>query len=211
MRRPVRAPLRRSSPRRVLPPLLLAVLALLGGALPATARPCGDDVDGRGTAVRCACGDVVVSDVRLRADDPIVAAPCATDGLVVDARAPITVALDGVVLRGAGRGTGVRILRGGARGVVLAGPGGVEGFDVGVSAAPGALAQAIAVSARGNRRDGFAVRGHDAVLIDCVAEGNGRDGVAQSGSATVAVEGGRVAGNGRDGRRSARRIPRERP
>lgn len=201
MRRLVRAPSRRWSPRRVPPLLLIALLFVAGRTPPAHARPCGDDVDGRGTAIRCACGDVVVSDVRLRAGDPVVAGDCPTDGLVVDAAAPVTVTLDGVVLRGAGRGTGLRLLRGP---VVLAGPGGVEGFDVGVAAAPGALAQATSVSARDNRRDGFLVRGEDARLIDCVAEGNGRDGIART-TRPPRVEGGRVTANGRDARRSARR------
>lgn len=210
MRRLLRASPWAHGPRRALPTLLLGLLVVCGEVLPAAARSCGDDVDGRGTAVRCACGDVVVSDVRLRADDPVATAPCATDGLVVDAAGPITVALDGVVLRGRGRGTGLRLLRGGAGGVFLTGPGGVEGFDVGVSAAPGALAEASSVSARGNRRDGFLLRGGDARLVDCVAEGNGRAGVTQTGG-PARVEGGRVGDNGRDGRRSARRARRGPP
>lgn len=206
MRRLVRASSWQRPLRRAPLPLLLGLLLVVGAATRADARRCGDDVDGRGTAVRCACGDVVVSDVRLRMDDPVAAVPCATDGLVVAAAAPITVTLDGVVLRGTGRGTGLRVLRGG---VLLDGPGGVEGFDVGVSAAPGALARALAVSARGNRRDGFLVRGADTLLIDCVSEGNGRDGVRRSTDAP-AVAGGRVADNARDGRRSARRARRDR-
>ncbi|MCW5891689.1 MAG: hypothetical protein KIT14_14230 [bacterium] len=205
MRPLVRASSRRPLPRRASLPLLLALLVSAAGVLPAEARRCGDDVDGRGTAIRCACGDVVVSDVRLRADDPVAVGTCATDGLVIDASAPVTVTLDGVVLRGAGRGTGLRVLGGG---VVLAGPGGVERFDVGVSAGPGALARAVAVAARDNRRDGFLVRGDDTELIDCVAEDNGRDGVARSGR-PPRLEGGRVADNGRDGRRRTRRADRE--
>jgi hypothetical protein len=111
------------------------------------------------------------------------------------------------VLRGAGRGTGVRVLRGGG---ALEGPGGVEGFDVGVSALPGALARAVGVSARANRRDGFLVRDAETVLVDCISEGNGRSGVRRT-SAAPEVDGGHIADNARDQRRRARRVRRERP
>ena len=91
-------------------------------AEPARAAACGDDVNGE--RIACSCGDTIVSDTRLRADDPVVVERCRTDGLIVRAPAgALTLRLDlgGRVLTGDGLGTGIRVLSGGSRGAVIIG------------------------------------------------------------------------------------------
>ena len=105
---------------------------------PARAAACGDDVNGE--RIACSCGDTIVSDTRLRADDTVVVERCRTDGLIVRAPAgALTLRLDlgGRVLTGDGLGTGIRVLSGGSRGAVIIGgdvgnPGSVAGFRVGL-------------------------------------------------------------------------------
>ncbi|HEV7733101.1 MAG TPA: hypothetical protein VGR62_13105 [Candidatus Binatia bacterium] len=219
------------------PSLLLACVLLLN-ALPAAsfAARCGDDVDGRGTRVRCACGDVVVSSVRLDAADPIAQAPCAATGLVVDIPSTQdlpTLDLGGLALAGSGRGIGIDVLAGGRRGLAIVGPGTVRGFDHGVVAREGALAQVsslhadgnardgfrlagrgyqlVACSADHNGRDGFVLQGEDYRLDDCTAVANGRDGFAVRGRPATPVDGANAASdNGRHGARTRSRAARSR-
>jgi hypothetical protein len=149
-------------------------------ALPASARLCGDDV--RGEDVPCACGDVVVSDLRL-GDDPVFAAPCASDGLIVDARGverAVTIDLRGRTLRGLGRGTGILVLHGGpggARIVSTEGVARIDGFE-----------------------DGLAGRGSDAIgLVENLhVRRSGRDGIRLHGDG-FEIRATRVLGAGRDG------------
>ncbi len=81
---------------------------LLSGA--AAAAPCGDDV--KGVRVACHCGDTVVSDTRLRPEDPVVSGRCPLDGLAIRADAlaeSITLDLAGLSLVGTGAGIGLEV------------------------------------------------------------------------------------------------------
>src|SRR5258707_695047 len=97
--------------------LVAGFLAGLGGTA-ASAEVCGGGVDG--SDVPCACGDVVVSSVRLDGDPVVSGAPCRHDGLIVRApeelRRAIIVDLNGATLRGSGNGVGIRIVGGGPGG-----------------------------------------------------------------------------------------------
>src|SRR2546427_5221814 len=53
------------------PAVVALCCLLLARVAPAGSRPCGNDVDGRGTAVACDCGDVLVSGRTLGDADPI--------------------------------------------------------------------------------------------------------------------------------------------
>ncbi len=184
------------------PSLLFACVLLLNALpAPASAARCGDDVDGRGTRVGCACGDVVVSSVRLDAADPIVQAPCPAAGLVVDVPSSValpTLDLGGLTLAGSGRGIGIDVLSGGRAGLALVGPGTVRGFDHGVAAREGTLAQASSVRADGNARDGFRLAGRGYHLVACSAEHNGRDGFVLQGQ-DYRLDDCTAVANGRDG------------
>lgn len=66
---------------------------------------CGDDIGGE--RVPCGCGDVVVSDTRLRPGDPVVEGACPADGLILraaPAASSLTLDLGGLELRGRGAG-----------------------------------------------------------------------------------------------------------
>jgi hypothetical protein len=189
--------------------LLAIAVALCPPA--AGAKLCGDDVGGRD--VPCACGDVVVSDVALDGD-PVLAAPCPGDGLVV--RAPraahgVTVDLRGGSLEGSGRGRGLWIIHGGpggARVVSSAGPSTVLGFRDGiVGAGPASVALIEGVLAVDSGRDGVRVRATGYEIRNTEAWGSGRDGFRLGGrafrvQAAQAVASGRrgYAVRGRDGR-----------
>ena len=69
--------------------------SLLGVAVAHGVERCGDDVDGHGTAVPCACGDLLVSSRTLSPADPITAAPCPGNGLLVTTDRAITLGLGG--------------------------------------------------------------------------------------------------------------------
>ena len=53
-------------------------------------RRCGDDVDGHGRAVPCACGDLLVSSRALGAADRLTHTRCRAMGLLVAAPGPVT-------------------------------------------------------------------------------------------------------------------------
>jgi hypothetical protein len=178
----------------VSPSRLLPLLALLLVATPAVARRCGDDVGGR--RVPCACGDVVVSSVRLDARHPVTQSACAADGLVVDGAPGLVVDLGGSTITGSGRGVGLSFT--GHDGAELRGPGTIEGFDSGVVARRDALGQVSDVVARGNRSDGFRIVGSGFAVLRCEATQNGRQGFVLRGDA-FHVEGCQATDNGRDG------------
>jgi hypothetical protein len=187
---------------RRIAPLALACLLAAG---PAFGARCGDDVDGRGTSVPCACGDTLVASRTLGPADPITQAPCPGAGLVVHipAHRPAAVlALGGHTIRGGGGGTGIVVTSGGRGGLTLLGPGTVTGFDRGIDAAGDALAVATEVGAFDNATDGFAVAGVGWTVRACEASGNGRDGFTLRGTRFL-VEGNRAYGNHRFGFRIA--------
>jgi len=159
-------------------------------------RACGDDVDGHGKAVPCACGDLLVSSRTLGAADRITHEPCPTMGLLVAAPGPVTLAFQGHTLRGTGEGIGVLVARGS---LALAGPGAIEGFGMGVLArGPRALAGAVSMRFSQNRMDGLLAESDGYAIEGSVAEHNGRDGFALGGQG-YAVDGNRATGNGRHG------------
>ncbi len=176
--------------------LLLFVSVLLGVQRVAAFDRCGDDVDGRGTAVACACGDLLVSSHRLGAADPVVAAPCPGSALLVDADGAVTLDFAGSTLTGSGQGAGVVVLRGS---FALVGPGTITGFETGVLARGGdGLASARNLRVSGNRLDGVFASGAAFTIEGVVAENNGRDGFAIAGR-NYALDGNRAARNGRHG------------
>jgi hypothetical protein len=182
----------------------LAFACLLTAGAAHGAR-CGDDVDGHGTAVPCACGDTLVASRTLSAADAITQTPCPGTGLVV--RVPVqhpgaVLRLSGHTITGSGVGTGIEVSSGGRRGLTLEGPGDVRGFALGVDAGGGALVAASDVGAFDNRTDGFSVAGVGWTLRGCDASSNGRDGFSLRG-ARFRVDGNRAYGNHRYGFRIA--------
>jgi hypothetical protein len=153
----------------------------------AEGKLCGDDVDGRD--VPCACGDVVVSDLRL-GDDPVAAAPCPTDGLVVRARPGaargLRIDLGGRTLRGSGRGRGLWIVAGGPGGAHVEStgqPAVVDGFGEGlVAVGEHTLAAARGLRVERPRRAGVRVHGRGWSLVDVAVTDAGGDGFSLGGS-----------------------------
>jgi parallel beta-helix repeat protein len=191
--------------------LALAALACLLGLAPATAlagaRACGDDIDGRGRSVPCDCGDVLVSSHTLGDRDPITRHACSGPGLLVRIapdKPPPTLALGGHAIVGSRRGVGIAIVSGGAGGITLLGPGTVRGFDVGIEAAPRALARAADITLLENASDGLRAGGSGYVVSGCQARRNGRDGFVLHGTG-YRVEGNTASENGRAGFRLAGR------
>jgi hypothetical protein len=178
----------------------LVLIALLGVCPASAIERCGDDVDGQGTAVACACGDLLVSSRTLGASDPVTSEPCSGNGLMIDADAKVVLALGGRTIAGSGQGIGVLVLRGQ---LALAGPGTITGFETGVFARrAGGLASARDVRLADNRLDGLAALGDGFTVEGVVSEGNGRDGFSLAGSG-YALDGNRAARNGRHGFRVA--------
>ncbi len=177
--------------------VVLAFLFSVAVVAPAAAmRRCGDDVDGRGMRVPCACGDLLVSSRALSAADHITHESCPGNGLLVAADGPVTLGLDGQTLRGDGRGAGVLVLRGT---LTLQGPGAVEGFETGVLArGPAALGSVVGVRLDANRLDGLFADADGYTVQGSVAEQNGRDGFALGGS-VFALDGNRATANHRYG------------
>jgi hypothetical protein len=180
--------------------LTAAALGCALVALPGLARAaeCGGEV-------ACKCGDVVVASRRLTDADPVTRTTCADTALVVNVpagQAAATLDLGGRQLTGSGHGVGVQVVRGGAGGLRLVGPGDVEGFDVGVSAVAGALAAVENVTASDGTSDGFALTGDGYAVSGCEAARNGRDGFVLRG-ARFRVDGNRAHENRRAGFRIA--------
>ena len=176
---------------------VVALALLLALAGPARAiRPCGDDVDGHGKRVACACGDLLVSSRVLGPVDEVTTQRCPAYGLLVAASGPVTLDLGGRTIAGSGQGVGIHVVRGS---LVLIGPGAVEQFSVGVLAhGMQALRSAVNVRLVGNRLDGLVAQGDGFTVVGSVAEGNGRDGFSFAGS-NYALDGNRASENGWDG------------
>jgi len=192
---PARRPLRGVRAALSIVPAL-GILALL--VAPARAGVCGDDVDGK--RVACSCGDIVVSDVRLRVDDPVVSGRCPHDGLIVRAAVTtdsIDIDLAGQVLAGSGHGYGILVERGGTDGAAIvsttsgkqARPGEIVGFGTGIFSPMSEGVRRIEnVNATANARDGVRLNARGAILLDLKTNRNGRTGLALRG------RGGRVVG-----------------
>jgi len=168
--------------------------AILTFTTPAMARAaaCGDDVGG--VRVPCACGDVVVSDTRLRSDDPVVAERCEGDGLVVSAPsgAPsIRLDLGGLSLVGSGSGVGIRVVRGGEGGASLIGDaqvvgraGGAQtratvyGFHTGLRAhGRRTLREVLGIAFTRNEGDGVRLHAVETLVSGVDATANGAGGL----------------------------------
>jgi len=160
-----------------------------------------------GQRIACRCGDTVVTDTRLRADDPVVVERCELDGLVIRAERlaeTITLDLDGQAITGTGAGIGLRIEYGGADGArIVGGPpqarGVVRGFATGISTTAGdALALVARVEVRDNRHDGMRLVVAGTVLDGIAAYANGEDGIylRGTGGRLVGVESGGNRGSG---------------
>src|SRR5262249_34261065 len=150
--------------------------------------------------VPCDCGDVLVGSRTLGDDDPITARVCPGSGLLVDVPAgrSATLGLGSHAVVGAGRGTGIEVLAGGAGGLTIVGPGTVRGFDVGIAAPGGQVARVAGVSAADNASDGMRLNGAGYAVAGCEAVANGRDGFALGGVGYRAT-GNRALGNKRYG------------
>jgi hypothetical protein len=202
--------------------VVLTALILFTPAI-VLAKPCGDDVDGKD--VPCDCGDVVVSDLAL-GDDPVVAAICPSDGLIVRAGAVtrgITIDLRGHQLRGSGHGAGLWLTYGGPGGtsVISTGPPAtITGFRDGINAqGADTLALVDNVRVHASRRDGvraftsryeirnvevydagrdgFWLRGEGFRLSGTESVGSGRFGYFVNGRNTqLGAPGGAVAADG---------------
>jgi hypothetical protein len=125
---------------------------------PASAKLCGDNV--AGVDVPCECGDIVASSVRLD-DDPVVAAACPRNGLIVrprDVAGGVDIDLNGRTLTGSGEGAGLWILdaeTAGARVTSSGGPATIEGFRDGILAkGPRSVAEIRGVVLKANVNDG---------------------------------------------------------
>ncbi len=167
----------------------------------ASAKLCGDDVDGQDVA--CECGDVLVSDVVL-ADDPVAARVCQGDGLRIRAatQTAITIDLAGRTLRGSGRGDGLLIIYGGDGGARITSSRGaarVEAFGDGISA-PGIhrLSSLENVIVSDVERDGIRVRGPAYTIRHTKVVGAGRDGFSLAGRG-YRVAASESSGSGRHG------------
>jgi hypothetical protein len=180
-------------------PLVLAALAVATSA-GAGPRRCGDDVDGKGRSVPCACGDVLVSSRTLGAQDPVAHQVCPAIGLQVAipaGRPGATLALGGTTITGNGQAPGIEVLSGGDDGLTIVGPGTVTGFDTGVLARRGVRAIRD-VLATDNHANGFEVGGSGYEVRNCAAVRNGRDGFVLRGR-TPRLEGNRALQNHRHG------------
>jgi hypothetical protein len=170
--------------RTPLMPLILAAVLLAPAG--ASAKLCGDDVGGQD--VPCACGDTVVSDVRLDAD-PVASTVCPADALIVrapDAADSLSIDLGGQTLRGSGAGVGLWVLHGGPGGARIVSTGGsatIQGFRDGVVAhGPPSIALLEHVIVRDSGRDGvrlFDVNG--ATVRNAEVFDSGRDGFTVGG------------------------------
>jgi hypothetical protein len=184
------AVLRRSAAERMsVLTLSLSLGLLLAGPRAALAGFCGDDVDGE--RVACACGDEVVSDATLSPGDPIAAAPCTGDGLVVSVphgSDGVTIDLGGISIVGSGRGIGIRVVDGGSLGSRIIGGGSesalaeISHFRTGIRASGTSdLVEVSNVYLHHNSGDGLHVASTGVRVENVVSEQNGRDGVSVVG------------------------------
>jgi hypothetical protein len=160
-------------------------VCLLAFGRPASAKLCGDDVQGED--VPCACGDVLVSNLVL-SDDPVVAGTCDGDGLVVrapGAGAGLRIDLNGKTLRGGRHGTAIWVVDGGPGGAQITsstGRAAIEGFRDGVIArGDRGVILLENLDVRGCGRDGVRVNGTNYDVRGIEVSGVGRDGISLSG------------------------------
>jgi hypothetical protein len=167
---------------------LFALAFLVLCISPACASVCGDDLDG--VRVACDCGSTVVSDIKLRIDDPIVMHRCELNGLFIRAGAntdSIRVDLGGFPIVGSGAGTGIRVFDGGRAGATIVGGsdgavGQILGFSVGISArGRNALATLRNVLVESNTKTGIIVNSDSAVFTNVATIRNGADGARIGG------------------------------
>lgn len=166
---------------------LAVVLSLMAGE--ASARLCGDDVDGKD--VPCSCGDTVVSDLVLT-NDPVTVLRCRNEALIV--RAPVDkeslqIDLNGKTLRGRGRGSGVWVMYGGRGGARVFSSGGaaiVEGFGDGiVGRTKGVISLVDNLTILNSKRDGIRVFADRTEIRNCETRNSGRDGFSVRGAQWV--------------------------
>lgn len=165
---------------------LAAAVAVPGAA---SAKSCGDDIDGQ--RVACSCGDTVVADTVLWATDPVVSEPCSGDGLVVLAppgSEGIALNLGGQSIVGRGRGVGIRVVRGGSLGSTIVGGDADEAraeiarFDTGIrGSGSNVLREVRGIDVHDNTGDGLYLHTSGVVVDDVRTERNGHDGAALSG------------------------------
>jgi len=159
---------------------------MMGGPTAALAAECGDEIGG--ARVACSCGDIVVSDTKLQAADPISRTRCDHDGLAL--RAPrgaesISLNLAGLSIVGSGSGSGIRILDGGDNGAVVIGgepgrPGEIAGFRNGVRATGSRpVAEIRDLDIKGSSSEGLVLRGLDALLVRVTSDDDVRDGLRE--------------------------------
>jgi hypothetical protein len=184
---------------------LCSAIVLATSAQGASAKFCGDDIDG--TRVACDCGDVVGSDTKLRPSDPVVTQRCSGFGLIIRAKLldeTITFDMDGLSIRGEGRAFGLFVDRGGSDGAtIVGGPPGkrgeLVGFGTGLTVgASGALKRLERLRASGNHSEGIWMRQSGAIVSDVEVSDNGGNGLQ------IVGRGGRFTGitaqrNGRNG------------
>lgn len=166
----------------------LCFVALLGFES-ASAGDCGDYVAGK--RVPCACGDTVVSDTKLRGDDPVVQERCRLGGLRIagdPALSSLTLDLAGFGIRGMMAGYGIDVISGGEEGVTILGGAGdksaqITGFSIGLRATRGQnLRRAERLHLVGNRREGAMIDSRGTILLGLQASKNGGDGLLLRGS-----------------------------
>jgi hypothetical protein len=183
----------------------LGCLLVAGVTVTALAAECGDDVGG--TRVACSCGDIVVSDTKLRSEDSVSRHRCRHDGLVLRARRgaeSIELDLAGLSIVGSGSGSGIRILDGGENGAVIIGgepgrSGEIAGFRTGVRATGShPVAEIRDLTIKGSSRDGLVLRGAAARLVRVTSDSNGGDGL-RIGGRQHTLEAVEASGNGRYG------------
>ncbi len=171
----------RGNPDKYYRTIAATILAAVGFAVsaPSAYADCGDDIDGE--RVACHCGDRVVTDTRLLPGDPVVARACVGNGLLVRVGPKadgITLNLGGLTIRGSGYGVGIRVLSGGADGVVVLGgdegqKAEIVGFGTGLQARdPMTVKRVGRIEFRGNSMLGAWLRSMDAELFDLSASHN---------------------------------------
>jgi hypothetical protein len=156
---------------------------VLGRTIFSVAEPrfCGDTTGPGETDVPCHCGDVVTTDTRLNASDPVAKDTCVADGLIVGAA--VRLHLGGVTIRGAGAGTGILIADG-----ATVQNGTVVGFAIGI-ASDGSSARSLISNMRVNnsRFEGVQVSGDRNSILRVTAVASGTDGIAFQGDGNELV------------------------
>ena len=182
--------------RPVIRALVFAVVLSAGVGLgeSAVAKDCGDHVGGDGVAgrrVACACGDTVVTDTRLRAEDPVVRERCRLNGLRVRAgelASTITLDLAGLGIRGMMAGVGIDIVHGGDDGALVRGGdtddrGQVTGFSIGLSMSrAGTLRRVENLKVVGCAREGLDINSRGTLVLGVETTHNGGHGIRVGGT-----------------------------